>query len=69
MTKTNKDRKKMYVIRKYIEASSITEARTLDKSAPPDEIFLDSTWLNNSTFLATEDDIQGIGFSRTETNK
>ena len=36
----------MYVVRKYIKASSLMEVRRLDKKTEPQEIWIDDEWKN-----------------------
>lgn len=38
---------KMFVVRKYIMASSLMEARKLDKVTEPQEIWIDDEWKND----------------------
>ena len=39
---------KLYIIQKRVFASSLEEARKMDKTRKPDEIFLDMDWLKGS---------------------
>lgn len=41
-------RKRLFVVRKYIIASSIQEALGLEKKHKPDEVFLDGEWLTRT---------------------
>lgn len=48
----------MYVVRKYVKASSVAEAIRLEKSIKPHEVFVDESW--QKTMLA-----DAIGFKNT----
>ncbi len=36
--------KKLYIIQKYVIASSVVEAVKLEKNNPPDDVYLDNDW-------------------------
>lgn len=40
---------KKYIVRKYIEASSVEEALKKDKRTPPHDVFVDPDWLVEQT--------------------
>lgn len=51
---------KLYVVRKYIKASSAKEALKLDPTSPVDDIYVDEAWRQAS--LNKEESSNEIGF-------
>jgi hypothetical protein len=51
---------KMYVIRKYVKASSVAEALRKELSAKPHEVFVDEEWRKANTDRLAD----AIGFMR-----
>ena len=50
---------KKFIVRKYIMASSVSEALKLERRAKPDDVFVDDEWRkNNEDKVASE-----MGFS------
>lgn len=41
-------KKKLYIVRKYIMASSAHEALKLERKRRPDDVFIDSDWQRNN---------------------
>lgn len=42
-----KDKRKLYVVRKYIKANSVHEALKKEKTAKVDEVWVDEEWKKN----------------------
>lgn len=62
MTKTMKEKPKMYVVRKYIRANNAAQAIRKDKTTPPHDVFVDNEWKNKSL-------PEAIGFQDTPTEE
>lgn len=55
--KNKKSDLKVYVVKKYVRATSIAEAIAKEKKAPVDDCFVDEAWRKNQDQLAS-----AIGF-------
>lgn len=42
--------KKLFIVRKYIMASSATEAIKLDKITPVDDVYIDNDWQKENMY-------------------
>lgn len=51
-------KEKMFVIRKYVMAKSARQAILKDKTAPVDDVFIDTDWQRGQTAVLSS----GIGF-------
>lgn len=53
--------KKLYVVRHFVEASSIKEAIRLTQNRQPEDIYLSDEWMNKVGFLQQENrDVKGF---------
>lgn len=41
--------KKLFIVRKYVEASSAKQAIKLEKKCPIDDVYVDEDWKKNNT--------------------
>ena len=54
---------KLYAIRKWINATSVKEAMKLEKSHPPDEVYIADDWFSKVGFIKGSDEKKPIGFN------
>ena len=58
-------KEKMFVIRKYVMAKSARQAILKDKTAPVDDVFIDTDWQRGQTAILAS----SIGFSADMPNQ
>lgn len=59
------DASKLFVVRKFVKATSVADALRKEKKTPVDEIFIDDDWRKNEIDNLS----RGLGFNQTPPKK
>lgn len=61
----SKPLKKLFIIKKFVMASSIAEAMRLDRKTKPQEVWIDDDWKKNNPEIMSD---TGMGFVKPQPN-